>query len=473
MLRHNCGWSVAHSLHDAYSFVRSLQHRGREATGIAAISRERIDVVKWKGEVRRFDVDDLHEIFPGHNYDTFFSHVRYATRGRKDKLLEDAHPHVLGGKMIDREDHVFFLDCDAAIVINGQTDDRYFNGIDLNLVRGGCDTEKLLHYYRQRGLQALMREVPGAYSGAIADRNNRGVFVFRDRFANRPGALGWKDGKYVAASEDIAFKENGGEVTEDLMPGYVYILSHNGDYKKEKIIEPENPAHCMFCWNYLAKRNSILDGIGVGVLRRYLGEECANEFLPEGLDFVSFVPRCPGIAAASYHRKTGIPFKKVFYKMRGERSFQGSNIDERADSINSNLHLSPHIGDSLRDKVGLFIEDSIVRGNVMRRVKHLLYEEAKMRSAYIISYTPPIGVIGSDGVGRYCDCGVDMPEGDDFIARRRNNDEISRELGLSVNYLSIQGFFNAFKRAGMPSENLCTFCIGGEHPFHEVTIRRT
>ena len=33
VVRHNCGLTVAHSLHDAYRFIHSLQHRGREAAG--------------------------------------------------------------------------------------------------------------------------------------------------------------------------------------------------------------------------------------------------------------------------------------------------------------------------------------------------------------------------------------------------------------------------------------------------------
>ena len=66
-VRHNCGFCVAHTLHDAYSFIRSLQHRGREAAGIAAVGDGRIDVIKWEGGVDRFDVTDLHKIFPSPN----------------------------------------------------------------------------------------------------------------------------------------------------------------------------------------------------------------------------------------------------------------------------------------------------------------------------------------------------------------------------------------------------------------------
>ena len=86
-VRHNCGLSVAHTLHDAYGFIQSLQHRGREATGIAAVGDGRIDVIKWKGGVSRFDVTDLHKIILSPNYHTYMALVRYATRGSKDKIL--------------------------------------------------------------------------------------------------------------------------------------------------------------------------------------------------------------------------------------------------------------------------------------------------------------------------------------------------------------------------------------------------
>ena len=64
VVRHNCGLSVAHTLHDAHSFIQSLQHRGREAAGIAAVGDGRIDIIKWKGGVSTFDVTDLYKISP-------------------------------------------------------------------------------------------------------------------------------------------------------------------------------------------------------------------------------------------------------------------------------------------------------------------------------------------------------------------------------------------------------------------------
>ncbi len=474
-LRHGCGFVVAHTLHDAYSFMASLQNRGREGAGMLAASPNRIDIVKWVGGVRRFDVDDLHDIFPGHDYNVFFGHVRYATRGRKDKILQDAHPHSVGGTLIDRGDHVFILDADAAIVHNGQIDERHFEDLDLEGVIGGCDSEGLLRFYMKKGIHAVLNEISGAYTLAIADKRLRGVMVVRDRTGIKPGILGWKDGKFGAASEDKAFIVNGGEYTEDLEPGRIYFLSHDGDYRKEEVVRP-NVKHCMFEWQYLANRTSIMDGLGVRVHRALLGEQLAQEFNPDDAEIVTYVPRCPGIAAASYARATGKKFMKVLYKMRGERSFQGSTSDEREGSIRNNLHLSPKVGDSLRDKVIVVIEDSIVRGNVLKRTRELLYDVAGVRKAYLVSYTPPIGIIGSDGIERGCEFGVDMAPGDNFFALdklrmvNRTIEEMSEVARMPVRYLSTEGMLRAFEKGNMPREKLCYYCVGGERPFVDLTV---
>lgn len=466
---HNCGLCVAHTLHDTYSFIESLQHRGREATGIAAIGNEKIDVIKWKGTVDRFDITDLHKIFFSPNYHTYMAHVRYATRGRKDRILEDAHPHVLGGNIEDKGDHIIITDCEMVIVHNGQVDRKYLNIVDKNNLQTECDTEALLHFFRQKSEYEILKEMQGAYTLAVADKKRKEVVVLRDRTGIKPGVLGWKDGKYGVASEDIAFRKNGGEFIEDLEPGSVYYLHPNGTYEKEKVVEPQL-AYCFFEWNYLADVDSILNGISVRRVRESLGEIIAEEFHPNDIDLVTFLPRCPEVAARSYAKKLDIPFRYVYYKLRSERSFQGSTADERKESIDKNLYLLPNIDgmsakEFLKGKEVILMDDSIIRGNNLRRGRDLLYKEAKVEGACIVSYTPQIGIIGDDKIPRGCMFGVDMPPDDNFIARGKNLEEISNKMKMPTVYISLEGMLKAYERLGMPKEHLCTYCIGGEHPF--------
>jgi amidophosphoribosyltransferase len=462
-MRHNCGFCVAHTLHDAYNFIESLQHRGREAAGIAAIGDNRIDVVKWSGTVNRVDLEDLHKIFPHHHYHTYLAHVRYATRGRKDKILEDAHPHVIGGTVKNNSNHILITDCDMVIVHNGQVDGKYLGDAAKSCMKTGCDTEAILHFFRKNGEIEILKRIPGTYSMAIADKRRDDVIVLRDRTGIKPGIMGMKDGKYVIVSEDISLRKNGGEPIENLEPGCVYYLKHNGSYSKKKVVEPKR-AVCFFEFNYISNVDSIIDRVSVRALREALGEELAKEFKQDDVDIVTYLPRCPEPAARSFAKNINKTFIPVFYKLRGERAFQGSTPDERKNSIEHNLHLLPGIENILKGKVVAVVDDSMVRGNNVKREIELLMNEAGVKKCYHINYTPPIGIMGKDGVARGCMFGVDMPPDDDFIARNRTPEEISQKLGMQVFYISTEGMLRAFEKLGLKRNELCTFCIGGKHP---------
>ena len=464
---HNCGLVVARTLHDIYGFLKDLQHRGREAAGIAAVGHKRIDVLKWEGRVDKFDPKALHDIFSGSHYHTFMGHVRYATKGRKDRILLDAHPHTIGGRVLQRGDHTLILDCEVAGVHNGQVEESELQGIKRQELTTDCDTERLLHYYKEFGEHQLLRNVHGSYTIAIADKRRNEIVVLRDRTGIKPGVLGWKDGKYGVASEEIAFRKNGGEFIEDLEPGTIYYLDDEGDFRTESVMSP-SPQYCFFEHNYVAHKDSVINGTRVWKVRKSLGEILAKEF-PLEADIVTYLPRCPETAARPYAKERGIPFKSLFYKMREERSFQASTQAQRKNSIDDNLHLLPGREDLVRGKTIIGIEDSTVRGTVLQRVKYLLKDVAGARDVFILNYTPQIGIIGSDGIPRGCTFGVDMPplETDEhkFIARGRTIDEISAIAGMPVRYISLEGMLKGFERAGLSRIDLCTFCIGGEHPF--------
>ncbi|MBI2573002.1 hypothetical protein HYV86_04045 [Candidatus Woesearchaeota archaeon] len=469
-LGHNCGLVVTHSLHDAYNMLRELQHRGRDAAGIAAVGNGRIDVLKWVGPVDAFGLDDLHRNFRfDQGYHTFMAHVRYATRGKKDQLLNDAHPHTLGGRVLDRGNHVLILDCDAAMVHNGQVDEQYLTGVDKSALRTTCDTEALLHFYRDHGIRGILREIPGAYTLAVADRRHGAVQVCRDRTGIKPGVLGWKDQRFGVASEGIAFRKNGGTPREELVPGSAYYLFADGRYETEEVVSFSRLSRCFFEWFYIGHPETVFREIHVGSLRSRLGRILAEEVDIPNADFVTYLPRCPEIAADSFARAKGLPFVDVFYKQQSERVFQGPNDAQRQELLRRNLHLVAGAEQILAGKHVILVDDSVIRGTNSRYAIDQL-KAAGARDVTLLSYTPPIGIIGRDQVQRGCDFGVDMPATDTFVVRtldgrNRTLDEISAQIGVKVHYLSQEGFERAFRSFGVSLDELCTFCIGGEHPF--------
>jgi amidophosphoribosyltransferase len=477
--REHCGLVVTHDLQDLYDMMKSLNHRGREAAGIAAIG-DTIDVMKWLGAVSAFDWVDISKLFDStkSHYHTFIGHVRYATRGRKDKILQDTHPHAIGGKITDYGNHRIIRDCDAVIAHNGQISEEYLKIIDKSKLKTDCDTEALLQFFKEHGEQGILRQIPGSYTLAIASKDRKDVIVLRDSLGIKPGALGEKNGKSIVSSEDVAFKKNGGKWTSDLESGAIYYLEPEGGYRKERILKPNKIAYCMFEYKYISDLDSILDSVPVRTYRYKVGQTLAEEFHPDDIDIISCVPRCPETTAKSFAaeyekicQKTGM-YKDVFYKRNSSRSFIGSTPEERAESISNNLYMTPQIANELQGQVLCLVDDSIIRGNnILRAIS--LAKAQEVKKIYVVSYTPPIGIIGSDGIPRGCNLGVDMPSNDAFVIRKISEDkevnrtyaEVGEKLGAEIYYLSVEGMFRTFENLGMPRNHLCTFCVGGKHPF--------
>ena len=358
-----------------------------------------------------------------------------------------------------------------AIVHNGQVSDEYLYGVDRAFLRSGSDTEALLHIYREIGERGLMNRVPGAYTMAIADTARKEVIVMRDRTGIKPGVLGYKDGKYGVASEDIAYRKGHGRFEADLTPGTVYYLSSNGAFPRLDAVVGPAMSRCFFEYNYVADMDSVMDGVSVRTVRQALGSALADEYPVQDADLVTFMPRCPEPAAKVYAAEIRKPFESIFYKLRRERSFMGSSGADRENSIGLNLHILDRA--DVRGKNVVVVDDSTIRGNNSRRGIELL-RAAGVRRIYYLNYTPMIGIVGEDGVPRGCEFGVDMPPEEsppdhEFIARGRTREEIAEKMGVDdVYFLSYGGMLRAFERSGISGSDLCTYCIGGSHPFLQI-----
>lgn len=469
--RDECGVGITHSLHDAYNFLRALQHRGQDAAGIAAVSDERIDVLKWLGKVGVFDHDGLQNIFVSHDYHTYLIHVRYATKKNSDAsreaALASAHPQTIGGVLHDRGNHQYILDCDAAAVCNGHVQETYLHDVDPQRLVSGNDTEALLHLYHEYGEKELLRRIPGAYMLAIADRRRKDVMAIRDRTGIRPGSRGRKDTNYVMASEDIAFRKNGVDWMGPIEPGAVHYFASDGSHRFEKVVSKQE-RFCFFEWNYLADPESHINRIAVNQLRRALGHQLAREIRIPGIDVVAYMPRSPELAAEAYAEDTNLPLSHCLYKIVRDRSFIDPDEQARHNSIKANLQSNPLLEKELRGKSVLLIDDSLIRGNNAKYARHLLYDIIGVKQAHLALYTPMVGIIGEDAKARGCHFGVDMPPGDKFIARNKTEKEVSEEIGMPVHFISVEGLIGEIEKMGIPREQLCYHCIGGPHPFKNL-----
>ncbi len=505
VIQDKCGFIVGHTCDDVWVGLNGLQHRGREMTGIGGIGPNGIDVVKYFGSVRKFDRMTVSSLLPGRNYHTFFGHVRYITRGDKSaqtsrqKLLSDGHPVVVGGDVHFRGDHMIVRGADSAIVWNGQVNDHYpadisekirnsenammsvdengrthyFDSLDTAVQEYYGDSIKLLSLFCSTGIEQILKTIPGSYSGAIASKKHDQVIVFRDRTGLMPGAVGKKSEKFIFASEDCALEALGGKYLRDMEPGSYYSLLPCGDMNGPFNIVSPVERHCKFQWEYVSKHDSRMADVDVRALRYAVGVQLAKEFpIPQGVRYVSFVPRCPIDAALGFEKESGLELIDLFYKLRGERSFIGGNGSERSYSIRSNLHIEDRedILSRVRGQYVLFIDDSTIRGNVANRVRELCEPEGI--KPILLVYSPKIGVY-EEGVAHGCMFGVDMPPEDNFLVREtffgrhknRPDNEINIIAGMQVYFMSREGSLKVFEEMGLPKDKLCYFCQGGPFPY--------
>ncbi len=471
LIEENCGVVLAHSLVDAYTKIGLLQHRGQDAVGIEGFNGHGIDAVKWMGHVGAFSLNNLSKLLPGRNYHLFGAHVRYATKGRKDRLLQDAHPYCIGGEKTDNGNHVIIRGAKKSIIHNGQVDQYFLRDVDPTHLSSECDSEALLLKYQQIGPREILTQVPGSYSAIIFDTETKKAVVLRDRHEIKPLCYGMKDGKYEFASETRPLEKHGGRYIRDVRGGEMISIDlFSGEMTSTQVVTPD-PRECFFEITYLQHPDSYVHGTKVSEHRKRLGRALEEEFHPEGVDIVTYVPSSPEFAAIgyaeAYAERHGVDFdqlyKEVLYKMSEERAFILSTQNQRENSAHKNMHMYDNV--DIARKTVLIIDDSIIRGTESEKAIKLL-RQRNPAAIYFASYTPPVGV-KVEHVAHGCEYGVDIPPNppsDYNYAIRRYGSVEGVRIGIGANilhYLSEQSMFSAL---GI-SYKACHRCIGGKKIF--------
>ncbi len=426
-----------------YFSLRALQHRGQESAGIATYRNNTISVYKGMGLV--------HEVFNSSILDSLSSnvgigHVRYSTMGGSKP--ENAQPI-----------HIYTMEHEIAVAHNGEIVNveelKNFLGSMGSAFVTKSDSEviaRLLAYEITKhgviqGLKNTVRRLVGAFSLAllIDDR----LFAIRDPLGIRPLALGKISDGYGVASESTAFHALGGEFLRDVLPGEIVEIKKDG-FVTHYVFERKNKAHCMFEYVYFARADSVIDGRSVYEVRRKIGRILAREH-PAKADFVIPVPDSGRAHALGYAEESGIPYAEGLMKNRYvERTFIMPSQESRVMEIN--MKLSP-VKSVIENRSIVLVDDSIVRGNTMRKIVKML-KDAGAREVHVRIGSPPIIAP--------CYLGIDMKTRDQFIATGRSIEEIARIIGAdSLGYISIDGLVEAI---GLPGNDICLGCLTGRYP---------
>ena len=445
--KHYCGifgiYGHPNAAELTYYGLFALQHRGQESAGIVACDGRQFRVHRGMGLVPQvFNGNVLHGLVGA----TAVGHTRYSTTGSSH--LANAQPLT--------------INCRAgqiAIAHNGNLTNAAVLRDELEqkgqVFQTTVDSEIILHLMAQptlnggeNNLVQTIRRVEGAYSLVIMTEQE--LIGVRDPHGFRPLSLGKLGDAWVLASETIAFDQIHARFVRDVQPGEIVIIGKDGLKSIQAFPEHTHRAFCIFEFVYFARPDSHLLGRNVYRVRVEMGRELAREF-PIDADIVVPVPDSGNCAALGYSLQSGIPFEMAFVRNHyvGRSFLQPSQLI-RDFNVRVKLNL---IGELVKDKRVIIVDDSIVRGTTCKaRVNNL--KEAGAREVHVLVSCPPHS--------NPCVYGIDFPDRGKLMAANFSLDEIRQYLNAdSLHYLSQAGMIKA---TGLPASSFCMACYDGRYP---------
>jgi amidophosphoribosyltransferase len=215
----------------------------------------------------------------------------------------------------------------------------------------------------------------------------------------------------------VALEGTGHKAMRDVAPGEAIFVDLEGRVHARQCAENPTLHPCMFEYVYLARPDSVMDGVSVYQARLNLGETLAqrviNTMPPSEIDVVIPIPESSRPSAMQLAQKIGKPYREGFVKNRYVgRTFIMPGQAVRKKSVRQKLNA---IGVEFKGRNVLLVDDSIVRGTTSKEIVQMA-REAGARKVYMASAAPPV---------RFPNVyGIDMPTREELIAHGRTIEEI-------------------------------------------------
>lgn len=456
---------------DIYDALLLLQHRGQDATGIATAEANGVmHNAKVQGMVREaFRTRDMRALLGN----VGLGHVRYATKGTASNE-EEMQPFYVNapygiilihnGNLTNTRE----LTADMA-----KRDRRHLNSSSdtellLNVLAGELqNTTSTVDLDPERVFEAVARtheRIEGAYA-VIAVIAGYGLLAFRDPFGIRPLILGRRpstvagaEGKdeWVVASESLVLENGDYDVVREVEPGEAVFITNDGELFTKQCATETHLAPCAFEYVYLARPDSVMNGISVYESRLRMGDKLADtiaKHVPmDKIDVVMPIPDSSRPAAMEVARKLGIEYREGFYKNRYVgRTFIMPGQAVRKKSVRQKLNA---MSTEFQGKNVLLIDDSIVRGTTSKEIIQMA-RDAGAASVTFASAAPPV---------RHPHVyGINMPSRHELIAHGRTIPQIAEELGCDhLVYQEVEDLKAAITE-GSVLEDLDMSCFDGRY----------
>ena len=452
-----------------YDALLLLQHRGQDAAGIVTQQENKFFMHKAKGMVKDVFRTRNMRALPGN---CGLGQVRYPTAGNAFSE-EEAQP--------------FYVNAPFGIVLvhngnltNAQALKHELFTVDHRHINTESDSEVLLNVLAHeierttRGMplqpahlfaavRNVHRRIKGSYA-VIALIAGHGVLAFRDPFGIRPLCIGRGPEQIVLASESVALEGTMHQFERDVAPGEAVFIDLQGNMQAQQCADATVLNPCIFEFVYLARPDSVMDGISVYQARLNLGQTLAKRVVstvpPNEIDVVIPIPESSRPSAAQLAQLLGLPYREGFVKNRYVgRTFIMPGQAVRKKSVRQKLNA---IASEFKGRNVLLVDDSIVRGTTSREIVQMA-RDAGARKVYLASAAPPV---------RFPNVyGIDMPTSSELVAYNRSVEEVRAIIGCdALIYQDVDAMKKAIGSLNPAIKDFDASCFDGVYVTGDVGV---
>ncbi len=455
-----------------YDGLMVLQHRGQDAAGIATGNGDAFHMHKGSGLVRDVFRTRNMRALPGN---MGIAHCRYPTAGSSSDSSESQPFYV-------NSPFGLVLAHNGNLTNTQQLQEEMFRQ-DLRHINTNSDSEALLNVLAHElqesaksfrldldtifaAVAGVHRRCKGAYAVVVLIAGY-GLLAFRDPYGIRPLVIGTneteKGTEYLLASESVALDTLGFRVLRDVAPGEAVFVDmahqlHSRQCAQNPVLSP-----CIFEYVYLARPDSVIDGVSVYETRLRMGEQLADkvarELRIEDIDVVIPIPDSSRPSAMQLAQRLGIPYREGYVKNRYiGRTFIMPGQSTRKSSVRQKLNT---VAQEFQGKRVLLVDDSIVRGTTSREIVDMARAAGALK-VYFASAAPPV---------RYPNVyGIDMPTRSELIANGRDVDEICHEIGAdALVYQDLEALKSSVRELKPSLTSFDCSCFDGQYVTGDVT----
>jgi amidophosphoribosyltransferase len=455
-----------------YDGLLVLQHRGQDAAGIVTAEGATFHMHKGGGMVRDVFRTRNMRALVGH---AGIAHTRYPTAGSAWSAAESQPFYVnspfgivLGhnGNLTNTEQLKNELFRQDLRHVNTSSDSEVLLNVLAHELQEAATNYKLDPATIFTAVSGVHRRCRGAYA-VVAMIAGYGLLAFRDPYGIRPLVFGRAETErgyeYQVASESVALDVLGFKLIRDVAPGEAIFIDMDGNFYSRQCAQNTSLNPCIFEFVYLARPDSVIDGISVYETRLRMGESLADKISRHyshlDIDVVIPIPDSSRPSAMELSKRLNLPYREGFIKNRYiGRTFIMPGQAIRRKSVRQKLNA---IGMEFKGKNVLLVDDSIVRGNTSSEIVQMA-REAGARKVFFASAAPPV---------RFPNVyGIDMPTREELIANGRTEPQITREIGCDeLIYQDLSALIEDVRSVNPAVTSFEASCFSGVYITGDVT----